>query len=214
MMLQNRRYVFLGPQGSGKGTQAKLLAEAFGIPHISTGDIFRAAVNQDAVLGQRIAAGLTSGKLIVDEDTNSLVADRLSAADAQKGFILDGYPRTMTQVEYLEKLAPPAKIILLNLSDDEAIARMRARRVCADCGSQLSSLPKSPRQLKICDNCGGNLRRRLDDSEEAIKERLKLYHRETEPLIKYYKKSGRLITIDGRPAIAKIYEDIRRALQM
>ena len=202
------RIVFLGPQGSGKGTQAKLLSEYLGIPHISTGDIFRAAVNQDTLLGQRIVEGLSSGKLMADRDTNAMVSDRLAAADVHKGFILDGYPRTMEQVAYLEKLASPTKVILLDLSDEGSIERLGARRVCGDCGDMGQAALRPKREL--CGNCGGVLNRRLDDSEEAIKERLRLYHHETEPLIAFYEKSDRLFKVDGRPSMEKIHEEIRR----
>src|SRR3989338_283924 len=144
MVPQNSRYIFFGPQGSGKGTQAKMLAYVLCLPHVSTGDIFRAAVNQNTILGHRIAVGLSSGKLISDEDTNALVADRLAAEDVKNGFILDGYPRTMAQLEFLEKLTPPTKVIFLDLSDDEAVKRLIGRLVCSDCENVFHVAHKRP----------------------------------------------------------------------
>lgn len=214
MESRNRRYIFLGPQGSGKGTQAKMLAGMLGLPHISTGDIFRAAVDQDTILGQRIATGLSSGKLISDEDTNSLMADRLAAEDAKNGFILDGYPRTMVQLEFLEQLAPPTKVVFLDLSDNEAVKRLIGRLVCSGCDNVFHIAHKRPRMKGLCDNCGGELAQREDDAEAAIRERLRLYHKETEPLVSFYEKDGRLIRVDGRPDIKTVHKDVTEALQL
>ncbi|OGL59124.1 hypothetical protein A3E96_00350 [Candidatus Uhrbacteria bacterium RIFCSPHIGHO2_12_FULL_46_13] len=214
MVSQNRRYIFLGPQGSGKGTQAKMLADMLGLPHISTGDIFRAAVDQNTILGHHIATGLSSGKLISDEDTNSLMADRLAAQDAKNGFILDGYPRTMAQLEFLEQLAPPTKIFFLDLSDNEAVKRLVGRLVCSGCENVFHLAHKRPKIKGVCDNCGGELAQRDDDVETAIRERLRLYHKETEPLISFYEKDGRLIRVDGRPDIKTVHKVVSEVLQL
>lgn len=214
MVPQAQRYVFLGPQGSGKGTQAKLLADDFNLPHISTGDIFRAAVNQNTILGSRIAECLSLGRLISDEDTNALMADRLSAQDVANGFILDGYPRTMSQLLFLEKFAPPRRVIFLDLPDNEAVKRLIGRVVCTDCENVFHVSYKRPKTADVCDKCGGNLLQRQDDTEEAIRERLRLYHKETEPLISYYEKNRRLIRIDGRSDIKKVHKAVKEVVRL
>lgn len=214
MSLIPKRFIFLGPQGSGKGTQAKMLADFLNIAHISTGEIFRAAVDQDTILGKRIAAGLGSGKLILDDDTNTLVADRLSAVDVQNGFVLDGYPRTLNQANFLEKTAAPQKAILLELLDNEAIRRLMGRTNCSKCGAVFHEFYKRPKKDEACDSCGGDLVKRRDDTEESIAERLRLYHRETEPIITFYESLGRLVRVDGRPGIAEVHIAVKQALNL
>lgn len=213
-MTAKHRYVFLGPQGSGKGTQAEFLAHYLRIPHISTGELFRAAVAKRTPLGQRISAALSSGKLMSDDDTNAVVAERISQPDAGQGYILDGYPRTMAQVTFLEKLAAPSLIILLELPDKEAVRRLGGRRICRLCGTMYHLEYQSPREVNHCDHCGGNLERRQDDEEVAIRERLRLYHLATEPLVEFYAKSGRLLRVDGHPSIPDVSANLKRALNL
>lgn len=209
-----KRYIFLGPQGSGKGTQAKILADFLNISHVSTGEIFRAAVDQDTILGKRIAAGLALGQLISDDDTNTLVADRLSAVDVQNGFVLDGYPRTLSQANSLDKIAAPQKAILLELSDKEAIRRLMGRVNCSNCGTVFHESYKRPKVSNTCDTCGGDLVKRRDDTEESIAERLRLYHQLTEPVIAFYENTDRLVRVDGQPSIPDIHAAVKQALNL
>lgn len=211
MMLENR-YVFLGPQGSGKGTQAELLAARIRVPHISTGELFREAVDAASPLGQAIATALKAGHMISDETTNKLVTEEFIRRNLINGYILDGYPRNMVQVEHLESLAAPSSAILIDLSDEEAIKRITGRRVCTACGTIFHVEHKPPQVTGVCDSCGGRLDERADDTAEAVRARLAQYHEVTEPLLAFYEASNRLLKIDGRPSIATVADSVAAAL--
>lgn len=199
----NKRYVFFGPQGSGKGTQAELLAEELGIPHIATGDLFRDEVARETDLGRRIASDIDSGKLMPDEDANRLLVAELSRLGPETGYVLDGYPRTIAQAEFLESIAPPEKAVLLEVNDDESVRRIGGRRVCTKCRHVYHLEYQPPKNPTICDLCGGALIIRGDDKEEAIRARLVTYHAVTEPLARFYDERGKLLRV---PATGMIYE--------
>ena len=205
--------IIIGPAGSGKGTQAKLLSGKYGIPHISTGVIFRELKTQDSELGRKIREIIDKGNLVPDNITNEIILRRMSKPDCKKGFILDGYPRNLNQAEFLENHRTIRKCILIEVSDEECIKRISARRICSECKADYNTIYIKPRQEGICDVCGGVLIQRDDDKPEAIKERLKIYHEETEPLIDFYEKKGVLLRINGEQPIQKVFEDIVAKLE-
>ena len=204
----NNNFIILGPAGSGKGTQAKLLSEKYNIPHISTGVIFREIREQNTELGKKVREFVDNGILVPDEITNELIAKRLDEPDCQKGFVLDGYPRNLEQAEFLDKHKPVYKCIYLEVSDKECIKRMSARRVCSKCKADYNIICIKPKQEGICDKCSGELIHRDDDKPEAIKKRLEIYRKETEPLIDFYEKKGVLLRINGEQSIEKVFKDV------
>ena len=206
------RYVFLGPPGSGKGTQAQALAQALQVPHISTGEMFRAAVAAQGELGKRIDGLLKAGQLVPDNVTNELIAERLQQPGATSGFILDGYPRSLVQAEFLSQLAPDTQALLIDLPDAEAVRRIAGRRTCLKCGAVYHLNYQPPQQTDVCDKCGSALEQRNDQTEAVVKERLLIYHQQTEPLVEYYRQRGVLGTVDGSPAIPEVTARIRAAL--
>ena len=206
------RYVFLGPPGSGKGTQAQALAQALQVPHISTGEMFRAAVAVQGELGKRIDGLLKAGQLVPDNVTNELIAERLQQPGATSGFILDGYPRSLVQAEFLSQLAPDTQALLIDLPDAEAVRRIAGRRTCLKCGAVYHLNYQPPPQTGVCDKCGSALEQRNDQTEAVVKERLLIYHQQTEPLVEYYRQRGVLVTVDGSPAIPEVTARIRAAL--
>ena len=203
------RIVLFGPPGSGKGTQAKQLSALLGIPQISTGDAFREAVAKKTPIGMIAKPYLDSGKLTPDEVTNKLIAERLSRDDCKKGFILDGYPRTIGQAEALEKLAQSVQIVLnLNLSDEEIMNRLTLRRTCSKCGAIYHLTGNLPKKEGICDKCGGSLTQRSDDQESVIKNRLEVYRTQTRPLLDYYRKRKLLVDVEGTKSIDVVFRQI------
>ncbi len=211
-MVQDKQFIIIGPQGSGKGTQAKALAERLGVPHISTGDMFRDNSARATPLGVQAKVLIDRGVLVPDELTNALVQARLAEADAASGFVLDGYPRNLRQAEFLRTLAPGVKAIVLELSDQAAVERIAGRRVCAKCAAGYHLQFQPPLQADVCDRCGGTLVQRSDDSEPVVRARLTTYHRTTEPLLDYYRGLGKLITIDGAPAIVTVTKNLMQTL--
>ncbi|MBU1038783.1 adenylate kinase [Patescibacteria group bacterium] len=209
-MILNRHFVIIGPQGSGKGTQAKRLAAGFGLAHISTGEIFRQAVSSGSNLGQQVKEVIDKGQLMPDDITNHLVGARLG--ESPQGFILDGYPRTLAQAEFLYKLMPDVLVINLALSDEEGIKRIAGRRNCLVCGAVYHIDYQPPSQVGICNKCGGALEQRVDDVPEVIKQRLQTYHDQTEPLLEFYKQKGTLLTIDGHQTIDQVASLIEKEL--
>ena len=181
------KIIFIGPQGSGKGTQAKILSEELKIPHISTGDIFRSLTGE---LKQEVDAIINKGNLVPDELTVKILKQRIQEPDTKAGFILDGFPRNLEQTKLLEKITTIDKVIEITLSDEEAIKRISGRVTCEKCKAGYNELtsPK-PKTPGICDVCGGKLIRRADDTKEAVKKRLETYHRETEPILEQYQKN-------------------------
>ena len=202
------KIILLGPPGTGKGTQAELIAKEYGIPHISTGDMFREAIAKGTELG-RMAKELTDqGKFVPDEITIGLVKERLAKPDCRKGFILDGFPRTIPQAEALDRITKIDSTILLESSDEIIIKRLSSRRQCRKCNA-IYGLEKRPKKEGVCDKCRGQLYQRDDDREEVIKKRLEVYNKQTAPLIGYYKKKGILEKSDGQQEIKMIFEDIK-----
>jgi adenylate kinase len=199
-MTSGVRLVVLGKQGAGKGTQCERLSHRYAIPHISTGDMLRAAVRNQTELGRQAAAFMASGELLPDELIVEMVAERLTERDAaSRGFALDGFPRTVHQAEMLEELLdgrPLHCVIDLEVPTDQVLARLVSRRVCQDCGA-IYSLGAPPAIASTCDNCGGEVVQRDDDTAEAIMTRLQAYERETKPLIEFYRSVGLLEVIDA-----------------
>lgn len=198
--------VLLGPPGVGKGTQAKRLSQVLGIPQISTGDMLRAAVAQGTPLGQKAKAQMESGGLVSDDVVIGLIRERLQAPDARSGFLLDGFPRTRAQAEALdEMLAGMGKrldaVLHLTLEDEEIVRRLSGRRLCPSCGAIFHVVYNPPKAEGICDHCGGGLVQRADDQPEVIRERLRVYAEQTEPLVDYYRQlpGYRRISAEGRP---------------
>jgi len=205
------KLILLGPPGAGKGTQARLLAKRYGIPHISTGDIFRDHIARSTPLGVQVDHYMSRGDLVPDAVTNELVKDRLSKQDCIKGFVLDGYPRTVAQAEFLERLSRTNGAIEISVPDKEIIKRLSARWLCK-CKSQYNLISKPPKQPGRCDNCGSDLYQRKDDTPEVIKHRLEVYREQTLPLVQYYADLKRFLTVDGTGSIQDIAQRLRKEL--
>ncbi|MEM1582121.1 MAG: adenylate kinase [Candidatus Bathyarchaeia archaeon] len=186
------RIIILGPPGSGKGTYASRLSVILGIPHISTGDMVREEIKAQTEIGKKIKEYSDRGELVPDEIIVRLLLERLRKPDAQKGFILDGFPRTFKQAEILEKISEIDVVLNLNVPDEIIVQRLSNRLTCKQCGAIYNRLTLKPRVDGVCDVCGGELYQREDDKPEVIRERLNVYKRSTEPLINYYKEKGLL----------------------
>ena len=204
--------ILLGAPGSGKGTQAGRISDMRGIPHISTGDIFRKNIKEDTELGRKAKEYIDKGLLVPDKVTNGIVEDRLSKADCGKGFILDGYPRTTAQAEMLDSVLSRMGVkadaaLNIKVPDADVIHRLSGRSVCG-CGETYHVDYKTPQKEGICDKCGNKLYVRDDDKQETVGERLKEYHEKTSPIIDYYGKAGILIDIDGTPLPDMVTESI------
>jgi adenylate kinase len=193
--------IFLGPPGAGKGTLAAAASKELGLPHISTGEIFRAAIRDGTPLGKQVKGILDSGGLVPDGLTVGLVRERLALADAAKGWILDGFPRTVPQAEALESMAPAKAAVNFEVSDAAVVERLSGRRVCPKCSRNYHVAFQKPKSDGACDDCGTALITREDDKKEAIAHRLEVYRAQTEPLIAFYRAKGKLVDIDasGRP---------------
>ena len=190
-------FVFLGPPGAGKGSLAVKVAEDYKIPHISTGDIFRANIKAQTPLGVKVKAIIDSGSLVSDELTFELVKDRLAQDDCKNGYILDGFPRTIPQAEMLDGLVADLKVVNFNIADEIVIRRLSTRRVCKACGANFNVLTLPPKVEGVCDKCGGELYQRDDDKQESILHRMDVYREQTEPLINYYKNKGKITDLDA-----------------
>ena len=190
-------FVFLGPPGAGKGSLAVKVAEDYKIPHISTGDIFRANIKAQTPLGVKVKAIIDSGSLVSDELTFELVKDRLAQDDCKNGYILDGFPRTIPQAEMLEKLVSDVKVVNFEIKDEIVIRRLSTRRVCKACGANFNVLTLPPKVEGVCDKCGGELYQRDDDKQESILHRMDVYREQTEPLINFYKEKGKITDLDA-----------------
>ncbi len=210
--------ILLGPPGAGKGTQAKMLTETFGIPQISTGDILRAAVKEGTPLGKQAQAFMDDGKLVPDEVVIGIVTERLQEPDCNQGFILDGFPRTVAQADALqENLRELGKeldrVIALQVDTEALVERLTGRRTCKSCGRGYHVKFDPPAVEGRCDACGGELYQRDDDREETIRKRLEVYERQTAPLIDYYRNAGLLIEVDGMQQIEEVRETLLAALR-
>lgn len=190
-------FIFLGPPGAGKGSLAVKVAEEYKIPHISTGDIFRANIKAQTPLGVKVKAIIDSGSLVSDELTFELVKDRLSQDDCKNGYILDGFPRTIPQAEMLEGLVSDIKVVNFEIQDEIVIKRLSTRRVCKSCGANYNILTLKPKVEGVCDKCGGELYQRDDDKQESILHRMDVYREQTEPLINFYKEKGKITNLDA-----------------
>ncbi len=202
--------ILLGPPGSGKGTQAVRLTKELGIPHISTGDLFRENMGKNTELGQKAKTFINAGKLVPDELVLDMLFDRVSKPDAAKGYLLDGFPRTLPQAEAFGKSLRGEKVVVLNLDvpDEVIVKRLEGRRTCKNCGNIHHLEFSPPKSAGICDKCGGELVQRSDDTAEVIKERLRVYHAQTKPLVAYYQKMGILHTVDGTKAPDEIFKQL------
>lgn len=214
-MIPGARMVILGRQGSGKGTQCVRLSRHYVVPHISTGDMLRAAVREGTELGKMAKAIIDAGGLVGDDIMVGLVDERLKADDARvRGYILDGFPRTVAQAEALDGITserPLDMAIDLDVPRELVLARLSARRVCRDCGANYQATGREPRPW-TCDNCGGDVVQRDDDTPEAINIRLDIYENQTQPLIEYYGGTGRLITVDGVGTPDEVFDRLVTAI--
>lgn len=207
------KIIMLGAPGAGKGTQAKMIAEKYGIPHISTGDIFRANIRNATELGMEAKKYMDEGKLVPDELTVKILLDRVAQDDCKNGYVLDGFPRTIPQAEVLmaalEKMNDAVDFAIdVNVPDENIVNRMSGRRACLTCGATYHIVHIPPKQEGICDKCGSALVLRDDDKPETVLNRLKVYHDQTQPLIDYYTEKGILKTVDGTKDMQEVFEQI------
>jgi len=210
--------LLMGPPGAGKGTQAAELVKEFSIPHISTGDMFRAAIKEGTEMGKQAKAFIDAGNLVPDEVTIGIVRDRLAKEDCKQGFILDGFPRTVAQADALATILAElglklTRVLNISVPSEELIARAVGRRICKKCGGTYHVEFNPPKAEGICDACGGELYQRADDTPETMGNRLQKYEESTKPLIDYYKKAGLYTEIDGRQAIDKVTKDLIASLK-
>ena len=207
------KIIMLGAPGAGKGTQAKMIADQYGMPHVSTGDIFRANIKEGTELGKEVKSYMDQGLLVPDELTVKILLDRVGKEDCQNGFILDGFPRTIPQAEVLDKALAELGdaidyAINVDVPDEHIIGRMTGRRAFPTCGATYHIVHIPPRQEGICDGCGKELVLRDDDKLETVKKRLDVYHEQTQPLIEYYQEKGILRTINGTAAMQDVFTEI------
>jgi adenylate kinase len=209
--------ILFGPPGAGKGTQAKKLVDFYGIPQISTGDILRANVGEGTELGFAAKAYMDKGELVPDEVLIGIIKNRLKEPDCKRGFILDGYPRTVSQADALEvildEIDKPLDIVLnLEVPSKKLIERISGRLICRNCGASYHMIFNQPKKEGICDICGDEIYQRSDDKEESVQNRLNVYKMQTQPLIDYYLKKGILVTLEGNKDIDEVLEDIKAIL--
>jgi adenylate kinase len=211
--------ILVGPPGAGKGTQARQIVERYGVPQISTGDLLRENVKQGTALGQKAKAVMDAGKLVSDELVNEMVAERIARPDCARGFILDGFPRTVGQAEWLDGFLSargsklPLRVIRIAVDYDKLIKRLTGRRTCPVCGTIYNMYTNPPRVDEICDKEGAKLTFRKDDNEDAISTRLKAYEKETLPLVGYYRQRGILTEIDGDATAESVTKQLFGALE-
>lgn len=211
------KIIMLGAPGAGKGTQAKKIADKYQIPHVSTGDIFRANIKNGTELGKKAKTYMDAGQLVPDELTVDLLMDRISQADCQNGYVLDGFPRTIPQAECLEKALSERNdavdfAINVEVPDENIVARMSGRRACPSCGATYHIIHIPTKVEGICDRCGGKLVLRDDDKPETVKNRLSVYHAQTKPLIQFYGERKVLHEVDGTQEMEQVFADIVKVL--
>ncbi|MGE8207266.1 adenylate kinase [Heyndrickxia sp. NPDC080065] len=205
--------VLMGLPGAGKGTQAERIVDKYEIPHISTGDMFRAAIKEGTELGLKAKSFMDKGELVPDEVTIGIVRERLSKDDCQKGFLLDGFPRTVPQAEALEAILRDLNkqidyCINIKVEKEILMERLTGRRICKNCGATYHLVFNPPKEAGVCDRCGGELYQRADDNEETVQNRLDVNIKQTQPLLDFYASKGYLQTIDGQQDINKVFTDI------
>jgi len=211
------KIIMLGAPGAGKGTQAKMIADKYDVPHISTGDIFRANIKNGTELGIEAKKYMDQGMLVPDELTVKILLDRVSQPDCTKGYVLDGFPRTIPQAEVLEKALNEINdhidyAIDVNVPDENIVRRMSGRRACLSCGATFHIVHVPPKTEGICDRCGKELILRDDDKPETVEKRLAVYHEQTQPLIEFYSAKGILRTVDGTVDMMDVFEEITKIL--
>ena len=212
------KLMIMGPPGAGKGTQAERLVKDLNITHISTGDMFRAAIKEGTDMGKKAKEYMDKGQLVPDEVVVGMVKDRLSQPDCEKGFLLDGFPRTLAQAEALSTTIDEMGIKLdgvinIDVPRERLMARLTGRRVCKGCGASYHVIFNAPKTKGVCDSCGGELYQRSDDNEETVSNRLDVYESQTQPLIDYYKAKGLLLNINGDQDINLVLKDVLTALK-
>ncbi len=208
------KLILLGAPGAGKGTQAEFISEKYDIPMVSTGNMIREALKNETELGLKAKSFMDAGQLVPDEVVIGIIKERLDNEDCKNGFILDGFPRTIPQAEALDKMGIELdKVVDFEVPDEAIIARMSGRRVCSACGSSYHTEFKRPEKDGVCDKCGAELVQRKDDHPDTVKERLRVYHEQTEPLKDYYSKTGKLRMVDGQNDIAAITKATFAALE-
>jgi adenylate kinase len=206
--------IFLGPPGAGKGTLAARAVDILKLPHISTGAIFRSAIAAKSPLGLKVKAILDAGTLVDDATTIELVKERLAQDDAKKGYILDGFPRTIPQAEALGGFSKVDRVVNFDIPDSSVLERLGGRRVCRKCGVNYHAVFNPPKKAGVCDACGGEVYIRDDDKPESITKRLEVYRDQTAPLIDFYRNKGLLVDVDARPEVDKVVENFRKALSV
>lgn len=211
------KIIMLGAPGAGKGTQAKKIADRYQIPHISTGDIFRANIKNGTELGKKAKAYMDAGNLVPDSLTLDLVMDRIAQEDCKNGYVFDGFPRTIPQAEALKGALDAIGqtidyAIDIEVPDENIINRMGGRRACVSCGATYHIQFAAPKVEGVCDRCGGTLTLRDDDKPETVKKRLDVYHEQTQPLIDFYKEEGCLVTVDGTKDVEEVLQSILKLL--
>lgn len=209
--------IIAGPQGSGKGTQAELLAQKFGLVHVETGQVFRQLAEQKTPLGKKIAILLKEGKIISDRLTFGLIDPFLTKKNLDKGIIFDGFPRRLSQIKWLDKKTVKKgsqidRLLFLKISREESIRRLSSRRICPKCGRNFNLVTAPPKKDELCDDCQLKLITREDETPIAVAKRLSLFRRRTAPMVKYYKQMGKVIEIDGKQPPQKVFQDILEAL--
>ena len=209
----SNRFVFLGPPGAGKGTQAVLVSEKLGIPAIATGAIFRAAMSKESTLGKQVSQFVNSGLLVPDKLTNAVVADRLKEKDCKRGFILDGYPRSLVQAKSLDAFlvkdkTPLDAVLYFKVDAAVVVERLGKRQVCSQCGTTYNLVSQPTKREGICDKCSGALMTRVDDAPESIRKRLEVYEETTQPLLQYYEKKGALKILDASRPVQDVAKDV------
>ena len=205
--------ILLGPPGAGKGTQASRIVEKYNVPHISTGDIFRENIKNGTELGKQAMAYMNKGELVPDSLVIEIALDRLAAEDCKEGFLLDGFPRTVEQAQALDKFLDQQGrkveyVLDMDVPKDVLLGRLTGRRVCKDCGATYNVVGMPPKKEGICDECGGELYQRADDTVETVENRIEVYNSQTKPLIDYYEKAGNIVHMDGSVGFKELFAKI------